>query len=318
MWSPGAGSSMKPETVLPAPDGLGARGAQAELAVRPFERDRIDQQVRADPVADDPPADPAVVDDAEDVVGRTAPQQADGREDVEDVEGVDGMGALGRLRREPAPGRRPDARPEPRLVRAPEVRDRDGVEQVAAEPVGLDDAAVERVGDAVRAGDQLEVRPGALEALGERPDPSEVAAGDGLAEQLVGRIRAAVAEPIRPVRVAREADRPWDVKGDHGSGGDGSPLASGAQREDRDRDDRDGHDGLADDHGRGRQRAVDERGEDGRDRCADDEDARHDARVGSSQGGQPGRRVGGQQGAGPETPRPLAWRSARSGSASVR
>ena len=88
----------------------------------------------------------------------------------------------------------------------------------------------------------------------------QVAAGDGLAEQLVGGVRAAVAEPVGAVRVAGETDRTGDVGGDH------EVTAVTATRSRRERTamtarttTATGHDALADDDGRGRQRAVDER-----------------------------------------------------------
>ena len=75
----------------------------------------------------------------------------------------------------------------------------DGVEQVAAHPVGLDHLGVERVVDAVRLGQQLEIAPGALEpprppARSRRPPPaSSIACGPGgpAVAELVGRVGVA-------------------------------------------------------------------------------------------------------------------------------
>src|SRR4051794_15938850 len=113
----GRGVVDEAEPVAPAPDRLDARSSQAKLAAGTFERDAVDEQLWTDPVADDPPPDPALVDDAEDIVRRPAAQQADHREHVEDVEGMDGMRAVRRLGREPPPVGVTDARPEADLVR---------------------------------------------------------------------------------------------------------------------------------------------------------------------------------------------------------
>src|SRR4051794_33031032 len=56
------------ESVAPAPDRLDVGSSQAKLAAGPFERDAVDEQLRTDPFADDAPADPALVHDAEYVV----------------------------------------------------------------------------------------------------------------------------------------------------------------------------------------------------------------------------------------------------------
>ena len=77
----------------------------------------------------------------------------------------------------------------------------------AAEPVALDDVGIERVGDAVAQGDQAQVRKGALELAGQLAEARQVAPERRLLEQLAGLVRAAVAEPVRPERVAREPDR---------------------------------------------------------------------------------------------------------------
>ena len=73
------------------------------MAIRPFAGHSIHQEIGADPIADHTPTDPALVDDAEDIVGRAATQQADDREHVQDGEGRDRMGPPGRLGREPTP-----------------------------------------------------------------------------------------------------------------------------------------------------------------------------------------------------------------------
>ena len=134
-------------------------GAEAELAVGPLERDGIDQQVRADPVADDAPSGSGSCRWCRRTssVGppRSSPTTGKTSRTWKAWTGWAPSGAL------VASQRQADARTRGRnrvLDRAAERRDRDAVEQVAAEPVRLDDAGVERVGDAVRAGDQLEVR----------------------------------------------------------------------------------------------------------------------------------------------------------------
>ena len=118
--SPGAGSSTNPRPSC-QPRTVSGRERPAAACRRPLERDRVDEQVPADPVADGAPPDPAVVDRAP---GRrpTGPPRSkpDDREDVEDVEGVDGWapsGALSRASARPSPAQ---TRPEARLDRAPE------------------------------------------------------------------------------------------------------------------------------------------------------------------------------------------------------
>ena len=62
----------------------------------------------------------------------------------------------------------------------------DAVEQLVADPVRLDHARVERVGDAVRAGDQLEVRPRAVERARELGEPAVGLTGVAVLEQRPG------------------------------------------------------------------------------------------------------------------------------------
>ena len=76
-------------------------------------------------------------------------------------------------------------------------------------------------------GDELEVRPGALEAASELAERSLVVAARRLAEQLGDRVGAAVAEPVRPERVAGEQDGPGHRLVDHGRP---AVTASGAGR----------------------------------------------------------------------------------------
>ena len=109
----------------------------------------------------------------------------------------------------PASQRQPSGRtrrPEAGLERLAEPSRADPVEQRVPEPVRLDDASIERVGEPVGASDQLEIRPGALERAGQLAQGSIVVAGRDLAEQLVDRVRAAVAEPVRTEGIAREQD----------------------------------------------------------------------------------------------------------------
>ena len=84
----------------------------------------------------------------------------------------------------------------------------DAVEELVADPVGLDDAPVERVGDPVRAGDQLEVGPGALEGARELGEAAVGLAGGAVLEQRPPDVGAAEAERVRRVGVAREEQRP--------------------------------------------------------------------------------------------------------------
>ena len=101
----GAGSSTKPSPSCQPRTVSSARRPEPELAIDhssgtastssspPIRSRTVPQRIRQ------------LIDDAEDVVGRPAPQQPDDREDIEDVECVDRMGAVGCL------GRRASARP---------------------------------------------------------------------------------------------------------------------------------------------------------------------------------------------------------------
>ena len=141
MTSPGAAVSTNPSPSCQPRTVSRARSAELQLAVEPLERDGVDEKVASDPVPDGAPPDPAAVDRAQDVAGRLAAQETRDGKDVEDVKGVDRVRAVGGLGREPPPGRRPQTRPEARLDRVPERADGHSLEQLAAEPVGLDDAA---------------------------------------------------------------------------------------------------------------------------------------------------------------------------------
>src|SRR5205823_1037552 len=86
-------------------------------------------------------------------------------------------------------------------------------EQPVADPVRLDDPAVERVADAGTGGDQLQVRPGA----GELPRQLQQPAVDGPRDAVLaegGAVgRAAVPEPVGRVRVPHEQQRPGQAHG---------------------------------------------------------------------------------------------------------
>ena len=117
-----------------------------------------------------PGPDEAALEHADHVRGQAAADHPDPRQDLEHVEAVmDERGRAG-LVGEPRPLARRGPGPEP--VHRGRRTSRVGPtsrEQPVAEPVGLDDARVERIGDVVLGRDQLEVRPGALEALGDPP-----------------------------------------------------------------------------------------------------------------------------------------------------
>ena len=81
------------------------------------------------------------------------------------------------------------------------------VEQLVPDPVGLDDARVERIGDLVRAGDQRQVRPRAVEGARELGETSVRGARRAVLEQRPRLVRAAEAERVRRIRVAREEQR---------------------------------------------------------------------------------------------------------------
>ena len=222
-----------------------------------------------------------------------------------------------------------NARPEARLERRAEVRRPDGVEQRAAEPVGLDDAGVQRIGDAVAARDQLEVRIGALELPGEVAELRAPRALGRLLEQLAGLVGAAVAEPVRAERVAREADRAGGGRDRPG------PVARAARRLGRRRSwlgcsglragratvrraarrgprmtrtaTRAGQDqALAREAATARAGARDREPERRRDRRAEDEDRRDEARRGPLQRREPGPDVRREQDARSGAPTPTA------------
>ena len=120
---------------------------------------------------------------------------------------MDRLGPGRCARQQPLPRRLPEPRPEAQTQRFAEQIGRHRFEQRASEPVRLDDPPVERVRDRVRAGDELQVRVGALEAERELAQLALVAAIARLAEDGLGVVRPAQPEPVRAVRVAGEEDR---------------------------------------------------------------------------------------------------------------
>src|SRR3990170_3085852 len=137
---------------------------------------------------------------------RAVTHQPHARVDLQHVEGVMGHGAGLGLRLQPAPvaGGHPTA--EAALEIVPERPRTDPVQQLAADPVGLDDPPVERAPRLRRLGQQLEVWPRAGELAAEPPQVRVVHALDDVLEELAGRLAAAVAERVRAEREAGEAE----------------------------------------------------------------------------------------------------------------
>ena len=96
---------------------------------------------------------------------------------------------------------------EPCVHMAHEGAGLDPVEQLVADPVGLDDARVQRVADAVRARDELEVGPGPLEGLRQLCEPAVGLSRRPVLEKRPPDVGAAESECIRRVGVAREEER---------------------------------------------------------------------------------------------------------------
>ena len=78
------------------------------------------------------------------------------------------------------------------------------LEEVVSDPVRLDDAPIEGIADAVGRGDQLEIRPSAVEATRERPQVAVDDAGGRVLEQRSVLVRTAVPERVRRIREPRE------------------------------------------------------------------------------------------------------------------
>ena len=158
------------------------------------------------------PPDPAPVQDRERVPGLAViAQQAGPRVDAEDGEAVvrhpAGQHPFGQ-EREVAAG--PLA--ETVLHRVADVGDRDLVQQAVADPVGLDHAAVQRVADAAAGRDQLQVRPGAGERLGQLDQAAVDHAGHGVLPEGGEVGGPAVAEGVRRVGVTDEHQRAARVR----------------------------------------------------------------------------------------------------------
>ena len=119
---------------------------------------------------------------------------------------------------QPAPTLRPETRPESAGQGVAQATRSNNLEQRATQPVRLYHPPVERVADPICPGDQLQVRPGALERAGQLAQRAIVAAGRltpditsferRLTEQFVDGIRSAIAKSIRTERIACEEDRP--------------------------------------------------------------------------------------------------------------
>src|SRR5512146_1632841 len=78
------------------------------------------------------------------------------------------------------------------------------VEELVPHPVRLDDARVERIGDAVRACDEAQIRPRAVEGPRQLGEAAVRLAGVAVLEERPRAVRAAETERVRRVRVAGE------------------------------------------------------------------------------------------------------------------
>src|SRR5581483_3653360 len=83
----------------------------------------------------------------------------------------------------------------------------DVVEELVPDPIGLDDARIEWVDDAVGAGDQREVGPGAVERAGQLCEPGIRGACSSVLEERARRIGSTEAERVRRVRIPGEQER---------------------------------------------------------------------------------------------------------------
>src|SRR5581483_11302348 len=104
--------------------------------------------------------------------------------------------------------RAPEPAAEPLLDVAGEAAGPDAVEELVADPVGLDDPPVERVVDPVLGGDQREVRPGALERAGELAEAAVGLARGAVLEQRPRAVDAAPPTPPAPSPPPRGSRRP--------------------------------------------------------------------------------------------------------------
>ena len=132
---------------------------------------------------------------------------------------------------QPAPLARRGPRPEP-LAQVVVARPRsDLAEEVVAEPVGLDDAGVEWVGEVVLGGDHPQVRIRALEPFGQAAELRVGASGADTLRQRQPGLGAAQAEPIGREREPGEqqrtgqprSDGPGTPPGHRGAGVSGCP-----------------------------------------------------------------------------------------------
>jgi hypothetical protein len=183
---------------------LGDRVAERQDPAVPQQRSRAYDGLVTKDALDRAPPDPAAVEHVE-RRGRLAvvAEQANPWVDLEDVEAVvrhpAGHHALGEVRElVSGPG------PEPVLHRVSDVHRADAVEQRAPDPVRLDHATVQRVWDSGGTCDELQVRPGPVEAFGQVDQPGVGHAGSAVLEQrqMVGW--PAVAEHVRGIGVSGE------------------------------------------------------------------------------------------------------------------
>jgi hypothetical protein len=194
-----------------APAGLTrGEGAEQQGDAVPHERPREHLQLVAGDRGDDRRCRAALVEDVERLVDDAGPEQPEPGIDGEDVEAV--------VRHRPGRDDRvhmlfgpADPAAEALLDVSCEVVRPHAVEQVVAHPIRLHDPSVEGVVDPVRAGDQREVRPGAVERASQLRQTTVRRSRVAVLEQRARVVRAAETERVRRVRVPRENQRPGRI-----------------------------------------------------------------------------------------------------------
>ena len=182
---------------IAAGDPLFDQRSEAEASLDDDEGPRVHEQPRIIRRDDASGPDQALLHRRQDRGDVAGAQESDPRHHLEDVEAVVGQRTLGGFGDEPGPLVPGRSRTEAALEVRGKGRRRDAVEQPVADPVRLDHAVIERVGQARARRDEPQVRPRAFEGPAETDEIGAIDPGAQLVDQRPVIVTAAVAQRVR-------------------------------------------------------------------------------------------------------------------------